>query len=87
MAAVSADGSTVCVLMRRLNSSCKRSMALVTEIGDFARFTNPRQLMAYVGLVPSEHSTGDSVRRGGITKAGNNQARRALLAPKQNPLG
>ena len=51
------------------------AITLVAEIGDFARFTNPRQLMAYVGLVPSEHSTGDSVRRGGITKAGNNQAR------------
>jgi transposase len=55
------------------------AITLVAEIGDFARFTNPRQLMAYVGLVPSEHSTGDSVRRGGITKAGNNQARRALI--------
>ena len=36
-------------------------------------------LMAYIGLVPSEHSSGDSVRRGGITKAGNGQARRALI--------
>lgn len=55
------------------------AVTIVAEIGDFTRFTNPRQLMAYVGLVPSEHSTGDSVRRGGITKAGNNQARRALI--------
>jgi transposase len=55
------------------------AVTIVAEIGDFARFTNPRQLMAYVGLVPSEHSTGDNVRRGGITKAGNNQARRALI--------
>jgi transposase len=55
------------------------AVTLVAEIGDFARFDNPRQLMAYVGLVPSEHSTGDSVRRGGITKAGNGQARRALI--------
>jgi transposase len=55
------------------------AITIVAEIGDFARFTNPRQLMAYVGLVPSEHSTGASVRRGGITKAGNNQARRALI--------
>lgn len=55
------------------------AITIAAEIGDFARFTNPRQLMAYVGLVPSEHSTGDSVRRGGITKAGNNQARRALI--------
>src|SRR5205085_10619518 len=52
---------------------------LVAGIGDLARFDNPRQLMACVGLVRSEHSTGDSVRRGGITKAGNGQARRALI--------
>jgi len=55
------------------------AITIVAEIGDLARFTNPRQLMAYLGLVPSEHSTGDSLRRGGITKAGNNQARRALI--------
>jgi transposase len=55
------------------------AVTLVAEIGDFTRFSSPRQLMAYVGLVPSEHSTGASVRRGGITKAGNGQARRALI--------
>jgi len=55
------------------------AVTIVAEIGDFSRFSNPRQLMAYVGLVPSEHSSGDSVRRGGITKAGNGQARRALI--------
>ncbi len=55
------------------------AVTIVAEIGDFARFPNPRELMAYVGLVPSEHSTGDSVRRGGITKAGNSQVRRALI--------
>jgi transposase len=55
------------------------AVTIVAEIGDFARFSNPRQLMAYVGLVPSEHSSGDSVRRGGITKAWNGQARRALI--------
>jgi transposase len=52
---------------------------IVAEIGDFSRFQNPRQLMGYLGLVPSEHSTGDSVRRGGITKAGNGAARRMLV--------
>lgn len=55
------------------------AVTIVAEIGDFARFANPRQLMAYVGLVPSEHSTGSNVRREGITKAGNSQARRALI--------
>jgi transposase len=51
----------------------------VAEVGDFRRFANPRQLMAYLGLVPSEHSSGRSVRRGGITKAGNALARRVLI--------
>jgi transposase len=55
------------------------AVTIVAEIGDFARFSNPRQLMAYVGLVPSEHSSGESVRRSGITKTGNSQARRALI--------
>lgn len=55
------------------------AVTLVAEIGDFTRFANPRQLMAYVGLVPSERSSGASVRRGGVTKAGNGQARRALI--------
>jgi transposase len=49
---------------------------LVAELGDLSRFANPRQLMAYLGLVPSEHSSGASVRRGGITKAGSSAARR-----------
>ena len=44
---------------------------LISELGDLSRFANPRQLMAYLGLVPSEHSSGASVKRGGITKAGN----------------
>jgi transposase len=52
---------------------------LVAELGDLTRFANPRQLMAYLGLVPSEHSSGTSVKRGGITKAGNNAARRVLI--------
>lgn len=55
------------------------AVTFAAEIGDVRRFDNPRQLMAYLGLVPSEHSTGERVRRGGITKAGNNRARRALI--------
>lgn len=50
----------------------------MVEVGDVRRFTNPRQLMAYLGLVPSERSTGESVRRGGITKTGNARVRRVL---------
>jgi transposase len=53
--------------------------SLVAELGDLTRFTNPRQLMAYLGLVPSEHSSGASIKRGGLTKAGNGTARRLLI--------
>ena len=55
------------------------AVTVVAEVGDFSRFDNPRQLMAYLGLTPSEHSSGASVRRGGITKAGSSLARRALV--------
>lgn len=52
---------------------------LVAELGDISRFSNPRQFMAYLGLVPSEHSSGGKRRQGGITKAGNGTARRMLI--------
>jgi len=52
---------------------------VIAEIGDPRRFSSPRPLMAFVGAVPSEHSTGDSIRRGGITKTGNGRARKALI--------
>ena len=52
--------------------------AFLAEIGDLSRFRTPRELMAYLGLVPSEHSTGTTVHRGPITKAGNRRARRIL---------
>jgi transposase len=55
------------------------AVTFVAEIGDVRRFETPRQLMAYLGLVPCEHSTGDRVRRGSITKAGNTRARRVLI--------
>lgn len=55
------------------------AMTLVAELQDFLRFDNPRQLMAYVGLVPGEHSSGPKRRQGSITKAGNSAARRMLV--------
>ena len=55
------------------------AMTLVAELQDFRRFENPRQLMAYVGLVPGEHSSGPKRRQGSITKAGNSVARRMLV--------
>jgi transposase len=51
----------------------------LAEIGDLSRFHTPRQLMAYLGLVPSEESTGDTIKRGPITKTGNRRARRTLV--------
>jgi transposase len=55
------------------------AMTLLVEIGDFQRFRTPRELMAYLGLVPSEASSGDREQRGSITKAGNTHARRILV--------
>jgi len=52
---------------------------VVAEIGDMSRFKNPKELMAYLGLVPSEHSSGNSVRRGSITRTGNGHVRRVLI--------
>jgi hypothetical protein len=55
------------------------AVGLVAEIGDFRRFGDPRELMAYAGVVPSEHSSGGRQRRGGITKTGNAHVRRLLI--------
>jgi transposase len=53
--------------------------AVVAEAGDLRRFEHPRQFMAFLGLVPSERSTGETRRQGGITKTGNSSARKALV--------
>ena len=55
------------------------AVTVLAEIGDLSRFQTPRELMGYLGLVPSESSTGETVNRGGITKAGNGRARRILV--------
>ncbi len=55
------------------------AVTCVAEIGDLRRFENPRQLMSYLGLVPSEHSSGARRRPGQITKAGNSHVRRVLV--------
>ena len=55
------------------------AVTIMAELGDLSRFSSPRELMGFLGLVPSESSTGDSVKRGGITKAGNRRARRILV--------
>ncbi len=55
------------------------AVTFVAEIGDVRRFDNPRQVMAFLGLVPSERSTGATVRRAGLTLVGNRRARRVLI--------
>ncbi|MDQ3320398.1 MAG: IS110 family transposase [Actinomycetota bacterium] len=55
------------------------ALGLLAEIGDFRRFSHPRELMSYLGLTPSEYSSGDQQHRGHITKMGNRHARRLLV--------
>jgi transposase len=55
------------------------AVTLVAEIGDISRFSNPAQLMAYAGIIPSEHSSGLRHRRGSITKTGNKHVRRVVI--------
>jgi transposase len=52
---------------------------IVAELGDLSRFSHPRELMAYLGLIPSEDSSADRRHQGAITKAGNASARLALV--------
>ncbi len=52
---------------------------VIAELGDLTRFVHPRKLMSYLGLVPSEHSSGGKRRLGAITKCGNSRARRLLV--------
>ena len=55
------------------------AVTLLAELGDISRFDSPKQLMAYLGLVPSEHSSGRRRRQGAITLTGNGHARRMLV--------
>lgn len=59
--------------------SAIHAVRIVAELGDFRRFESPRKLMGYLGLIPSEDSSGPRRRQGSITKAGNSSARRALI--------
>ena len=58
---------------------CTVAVTTVAELGDLTRFENPRQLMHYLGLTPSEYSSGGRRQQGSITKTGNTHARRALV--------
>ena len=59
--------------------STRTALGLIAEIGDFARFSHPRELASWLGISPCEHSSGDQQHRGHITKAGNGHARRLLI--------
>jgi len=55
------------------------AIGLMSELGDLSRFTHPRQLMSWLGVTPSEHSSGETRRQGSITKTGNRYARKLLI--------
>jgi transposase len=57
----------------------RTALGLIAEIGDFKRFAHPRELASYLGITPSEYSSGEQQHRGHITKAGNRHARRLLV--------
>ncbi|HEY2653095.1 MAG TPA: IS110 family transposase [Solirubrobacteraceae bacterium] len=67
------------VLVRFRGISTRTALGLIAEIGDFARFSHPRELCSWLGIVPSEYSSGEQRHRGHITKAGNTHARRLLI--------
>jgi transposase len=69
----------VTALMAMRGVDLVAATTILAEVGDLSRFQTPRQLMAFLGLVPCEASTGDRIRRFGITKAGNGRARRAMI--------
>jgi len=69
----------VAALMTMRGIDLISATGFLAEIGDLSRFRTPRELMAYLGLIPSEHSTGDKIKRGPITKTGNRRARRILV--------
>ena len=60
------------------------AMTVLAELGDLTRFDSPRELMSFLGLVPSEHSSGGRRRQGGITKTGNGHVRRVLVEAAWN---
>jgi transposase len=69
----------VTALMAMRGMDLISATTFLAEIGDLSRFRTPHELMAYLGLVPSEESSGETIKRGPITKAGNRRARRMLV--------
>jgi transposase len=71
--------STVAILTQFKGISTRAALGLIAEIGDFSRFSHPRELSAWLGIVPTEYSSGAQRHRGHITKTGNQHARRLLI--------
>lgn len=71
-------------LMALRGVSLITAMTTLAELGDITRFDSPRELMGYLGLVPSEHSSGGTRRQGGITRTGNGHVRRVLVEAAWN---
>lgn len=67
-------GATVQSVQALRGISVIAAATVIAEVGDITRFDNPRQAMAYLGLVPSEHSSGEKSQKGSITKTGNSHA-------------
>ena len=76
-------GPVVAALMCLRGFQTVAAATLVAELGDVRRFAHPRDLMAFLGLIPSEHSTGHKRRQGGITKTGNGHARWMMIEAAQ----
>jgi transposase len=72
-------GGQVQILTRFRGISTLTALGLIAEIGDFARFSHPRELASWLGITPSEYSSGDQQHRGHISKTGNRHARRLLV--------
>ncbi len=72
-------GPQVEILTRFRGIGTLTALGLIAEIGDFARFSHPRELASWLGITPSEYSSGDQQHRGHITLAGNHHARRLLI--------
>jgi transposase len=76
LAQTTAHSPTIAALQAMRGVKLITAATIVSELGDIE---NPRQLMAYAGMVPSEHSSGGNIRRGSITKTGNAHLRRVIV--------
>jgi transposase len=71
-------------LMAMRGVSMVTALTILAELGDLTRFESPKLLMSFLGLVPSEHSSGGTKRQGSITKTGNGHVRRVLIEAAWN---